>query len=169
MRAHWLAAQGKSAAEITADLDKWENHTGLCQAVLLNTITFLRNGGRFDQLEKKALGLLKEVFNMVERKKWSMGALYMPSFRDPKKPDGAKAQLKGFGPPLKMMPKLCNVVTGVAKKSGKKEFDVMVSHWAQPWRAVHVLDELEKCVTKFGGRIRNKYIGEDSATFMAQT
>jgi fatty acid-binding protein DegV len=169
MRAHWLAAQGKSAAEITADLDVWENHNGLCQAIQLNTITFLRNGGRFDQLEKKALGLLGEVLNMVERRGYSMGALYMPCVRDPKKPDGAKAQLKGFGPPIKMMPKMCKVVTKTAAKYGAKEFDVLVSHWSQPWRAVEVLEELEKCVAKVGGRIRNKYIGEDSATFMAQT
>jgi fatty acid-binding protein DegV len=169
MRAHWLAAQGKTAAEITADLDQWENHTGLCQAVMLNTITFLRNGGRFDQLEKKALGLLREVLNMVERKKLAMGALYMPSFRDPAKPDGAKAQLKGFAKPDKLMPKMCGIIAKVAAKSKAKEFDCMVSHWAQPWRAVQVLDELEKCVAKLGGKIRNKYIGEDSATFMAQT
>ena len=90
MRGHWLAAQGKSAKDIIADVERWYVQPGVKQAVILKTITFLRNGGRFDQIQKRLFGLVGVVLNKVERKGKGMAALYDNCVTDPKKPDTAK-------------------------------------------------------------------------------
>ena len=154
MRGHWLAAQGKSAKEIVADVEQWYVGPGVKQAVILKTITFLRNGGRFDQIQKRLLGLVGVVLNKHERKGNGMAALYDNCVTDPKKPDTAKAQLKGFGATDVLEPKMAKVLGKFAKKVGG-QFDVFVSHFAEPWRVPSIVALLREEMS-----VRNVYVGE---------
>ena len=154
MRGHWLAAQGKSAKEIVADVEQWYVGQGVKQAVILKTITFLRNGGRFDQIQKRLLGLVGVVLNTHERKGNGMAALYDNCVIDPKKPDTAKAQLKGFGSTDVLEPKMAKVLGKFAKQVGG-QFDVFVSHFAEPWRVPSIVALLREEMS-----VRNVYVGE---------
>ena len=168
MRAHWMASRGKTAAEITAELDAWHERPGVCSGGIFHTITFMRNIGRFDQIEKRLFGIVRIVLNKAERRKKAMGAFYKTRKLDPVKPDQAKAKVAGFKPYDAILHKVVRLfdsearaaaAAGAAKAGAQlQQFDLVVTHFYEPW----IVDKVLAAFQSRSIKIRNVYVAEVS-------